>query len=101
MSLVKRVQLLEKHFGTDDGDTTPEAVLIFTQDCSLEDVPPMPITKFSFNGLDIHRLPDEPYPAFEFRAIKEAIKQLPPRQTSRQSRPMPTPCLIADGSKQE
>ena len=101
MSLIKRVQLLEKHFGTDDGDTTPEAVLIFTVDASREDTPPLPISKFTSQGREIHRLEDENYADFEARAIRESFEKISIRQPSRRNGPMPGLCLIADGSKQE
>lgn len=101
MSLIKRVQLLEQYYGTDDNDTTPEALIIYTVDSSRADADPLPITRFTVSGRAIHRLPDELYPAFEARALKEAFNQLPARQPARRSGPMPVPCLIADGSLQE
>ncbi len=99
MNLVKRIENLEKYFGA-DVDPGAEALIIFTVDASRNDAPPLPITKFLFQGHEIHREPGEPYPTFETRAVKEAFNLLPAKQPGCR-RPMPVPCLIADGSLQE
>lgn len=97
MSMIKRVQLLEKHFGA-AADPGPEAVLIFPEDASLKETEPVPITIFSCQGVQVHRADGETYAGFETRAIREASKFLPKRQSGQ---PAPTPCLIANGSLQE
>jgi hypothetical protein len=97
MSLLKRIQNLEKHFGA---DVTPgtEAVIIFRQDHSKNAAEPEPVTRFSHSGQDIHREPGESYQDFETRALKDALKLLPPRQPGVAA---PVPVLLANGSLQE
>lgn len=96
MSMIKRVQLLEKHFGA-AADPGPEAVLIFSESASLEETDPVPVTAFTVMGHTIQRDKTETYPDFENRAVREASKFLPKRQSGQ---PAPTPCLIANGSLQ-
>ncbi|WP_321419339.1 hypothetical protein [uncultured Desulfobacter sp.] len=97
MSLIKRVQLLERHFGTHE-DLPPEALIIYTEDCSRVGAEPLPITKFSFNGQEIPRAPGESYADFETRALRAALEFVPPKQPGQAA---PVPCLIGNGSLQE
>jgi len=94
MSLIKRIEKVEALLGMNDTDPGTEAVIIYRQDCSLKDVPPEPVTKFSFSGHEIHRELGEMYPDFETRALKAALELLPARRPGQAA---PTPVLIADG----
>ena len=98
MSFIKRVQALEKYFGV-DVDTGAEAVIIYTEDCSLADAAPVPVTMFAASGQKIHRAEGESYQDFESRAIKWAFEMLPASLVP--GRPSPAPLLLANGDLQE
>ncbi|MGD9826041.1 hypothetical protein [Desulfobacter sp.] len=97
MSMVKRVENLEKYFGTDE-DLPPEVLIIYTENCSRVDAEPLPITKFTVFGQEIHRQPDEIYQVFETRALRAALELLPKKQPGQAA---PVPVLVGNGSAQK
>jgi len=87
MKLSDRVKKLEERWYTDK-EFQPEAVIIHMVPASIDGVP-VPITKFSFSGHEIHREDGETYSDFEARATAEARKHLTLKHA--------VPVLLADG----
>ncbi len=89
MKLSERVRRLEERWYTDK-ESQPEAVIISMVSARLDADEPLPITRFSFSGHEIHREDGESYPDFEARATDEARKHLTLKHA--------VPVLLANGS---
>nr|WP_320193589.1 hypothetical protein [uncultured Desulfobacter sp.] len=97
-SIEKRIENLEKYFGTNDTGPGTEAVIIYREDHSRDAADPEPVTRFSFSGQQIHREPGELYQDFETRALKTALELLPKKQPGQAA---PVPVLLGNGSLQK